>query len=152
MKSEKLTKKQKEELEKFGANTWFVEYLHKQYESKPEDVPDQWKNFFGKVEGKNKSNGEDEEVQKSFLALPSGIEMPQPGKDDELKIIAGSSQRILDNMTASLTVPVATSQRTIAVKLLEENRIVINHYLQKKNQGKISFTHLISWAILKSYR
>jgi multifunctional 2-oxoglutarate metabolism enzyme len=150
MKSEKLTKKQKEELEKFGANTWFVEYLHKQYESKPEDVPDQWKNFFGKVEGKNKSNGEDEEVQKSFLALPSGIEMPQPGKDDELKIIAGSSQRILDNMTASLTVPVATSQRTIAVKLLEENRIVINHYLQKKNQGKISFTHLISWAILKA--
>lgn len=150
MKSDKLTKKQKEELEKFGANTWFVEYLHKQYESKPDEVPEQWKNFFGKVEGKNKSNGEESREQRSLFALPSGLEMPQLGEDDELKIIAGSSQRILDNMTASLTVPVATSQRTIAVKLLEENRIVINQYLQKKSQGKISFTHLISWAILKA--
>ncbi len=150
MKSEKLTKKQKEELEKFGANTWFVEYLHKQYENKPEEVPEQWKNFFGKVEGKLKSNGEEGTEKKAFLTLPDNIEMPIPGTDDEVKVIAGSSQRILDNMTASLTVPVATSQRTIAVKLLEENRILINQYLQKKNQAKISFTHLISWAILKA--
>ena len=69
--------------------------------------------------------------------------------EDEVKVIAGSSQRILDNMNASLTIPVATSQRTIAVKLLEENRIIINQHLQRKNEGKISFTHLISWAILK---
>lgn len=150
MKSEKLTKKQKEELEKFGANTWFVEYLHKQYESKPDEVPEQWKNFFGKIEGKSKSNGEEGSEKRSFLTIPDGIEMPVPGTDDEVKVIAGSSQRILDNMTASLTVPVATSQRTIAVKLLEENRIVINQHLQKKNQGKVSFTHLISWAILKA--
>lgn len=150
MKSEKLTKKQKEELEKFGANTWFVEYLHKQYESKPDEVPEQWKNFFGKIEGKSKSNGEEGSEKRSFLTIPDGIELPVPGTDDEVKVIAGSSQRILDNMTASLTVPVATSQRTIAVKLLEENRIVINQHLQKKNQGKVSFTHLISWAILKA--
>lgn len=150
MKSEKLTKKQKEELEKFGANTWFVEYLQKQYEARPDEVPDQWKNFFGKVESKTKSNGGESSEQKSFLTLPSGIEMPQPGNDDEVKVIAGSSQRILDNMTASLTVPVATSQRTIAVKLLEENRIIINQHLKKKNKGRISFTHLISWAILKA--
>ena len=150
MKSEKLSKKQKEELEKFGANTWFVEYLHNQYENKPDEVPEQWKNFFGKVERKNKANGEDSPEQKSFLTLPTGIEMPKPGEEDEVKVIAGSTQKILDNMTASLTVPVATSQRTMAVKLLEENRIVINQYLQKKNLGKISFTHLISWAILKA--
>ncbi|MFO7525439.1 MAG: multifunctional oxoglutarate decarboxylase/oxoglutarate dehydrogenase thiamine pyrophosphate-binding subunit/dihydrolipoyllysine-residue succinyltransferase subunit [Ignavibacteriaceae bacterium] len=149
MKSDKLSKKQKEELEKFGANTWFVEYLHDQYENKPDEVPEQWKKFFGKVTGKNQSNGEDNLIQKSFLTLPAGVEMPKPGDDDELKVISGSAQKILDNMTASLTVPVATSQRTIAVKLLEENRIIINQYLQKKQLGKISFTHLISWAILK---
>jgi multifunctional 2-oxoglutarate metabolism enzyme len=150
MKPEKLSKKQKEDLEKFGANTWFVEYLHNQYEAKPEEVPEQWKNFFDKVEGKNKSNGTENKEKLSFLTLPSGIEMPQPGPDDEIKVIAGSTQKILDNMSASLTVPVATSQRTIAVKLLEENRIIINQYLQKKNLGKISFTHLISWAILRA--
>ena len=57
MKPEKLTKKQKEELEKFGANTWFVESLYKQYEQKPDEVSDQWKNFFGNVDNKNKPNG-----------------------------------------------------------------------------------------------
>jgi len=149
MKPERLTKKQKEELEKFGANTWFVEYLHKQYENKPENVSDQWKNFFGKVEGKNKSNSSNENESLSYLTLPKNMEMPKPGSDDEVKVIAGSAQRILDNMNTSLTIPVATSQRTIAVKLLEENRIVINQHLQKKNEGKVSFTHIISWAILK---
>lgn len=149
MKPERLTKKQKEELEKFGANTWFVEYLHKQYENKPENVSDQWKNFFGKVEGKNKSNSSNENESLSYLTLPKNMGMPKPGSDDEVKVIAGSAQRILDNMNTSLTIPVATSQRTIAVKLLEENRIVINQHLQKKNEGKVSFTHIISWAILK---
>jgi 2-oxoglutarate dehydrogenase E1 component len=149
MKPEKLTKKQKDELEKFGANTWFVESLYKQYEQKPDEVSDQWKNFFGNVENKNKPNGEKNAETTGFLTLPKNIEMPKPGNDDEVKVIAGSSQRILDNMNSSLTIPVATSQRTIAVKLLEENRIIINQHLQRKNEGKISFTHLISWAILK---
>ncbi len=149
MKPEKLTKKQKEELEKFGANTWFVESLYKQYEQKPDEVSEQWKNFFGNVENKNKPNGEKTTETTGFLTLPKNIELPKPGKDDEVKVIAGSAQRILDNMNSSLTIPVATSQRTIAVKLLEENRIIINQHLQRKNEGKISFTHLISWAILK---
>lgn len=148
MKTEKLSKREKEELEKFGANTWFVESLYKQYEQKPETVPDQWQNFFGNVENKNLPNAVNE--NSSFLTLPKNIEMPKPGEGDELKVIAGSAQRILDNMTASLTVPVATSQRTIAVKLLEENRILINNHLKKKNEGKISYTHIISWAILKA--
>ncbi len=148
MKSEKLSKREKEELEKFGANTWFVESLYKQYEQKPEAVPDQWQNFFGNVENKSNQNSSNENT--SYLTLPKSIEMPKPGENDEVKVIAGSAQRILDNMTASLTVPVATSQRTIAVKLLEENRIVINNHLRKKNEGKISYTHIISWAILKA--
>jgi len=52
MKSKKLTKEQQEELDKFGANTWFVEYLHKQYSESPEDVPEQWRKFFSEVGGK----------------------------------------------------------------------------------------------------
>jgi len=83
MKPEKLTKKQKEELEKFGANTWFVESLYKQYEQKPDEVSEQWKNFFGNVENKNKPNGEKTTETAGFLTLPKNIEMPKPGKDDE---------------------------------------------------------------------
>jgi 2-oxoglutarate decarboxylase len=150
MKQEKLSKREKEELEKFGANTWFVESLYKQYEQKPEEVPDQWKNFFRNIEGKNNTNNLKENEQIEYLTLPKNLETPKPGPEDEVRIIAGSSQRILDNMNTSLTIPVATSQRIIAVKLLEENRIIINQHLKKNKEGKISFTHIISWAILKA--
>ncbi|MCA2005498.1 MAG: 2-oxo acid dehydrogenase subunit E2, partial [Ignavibacterium sp.] len=152
MKKEKLSKKEIEELEKFGANTWFVEYLYKQYEQKPDEVPEQWRKFFGNIEGKNKSNGSESSSALSYLTLPSNVELPKPSEEDDLKVIAGSAQRILDNMTSSLTIPVATSQRTIPVKLLEENRVLINQHLQKRNEGKISFTHIISWAILKALK
>lgn len=152
MKKEKLSKKEIEELEKFGANTWFVEYLYKQYEQKPDEVPEQWRKFFGSVERKNKSNGSESSPSLSYLTLPSNVELPKPSDEDGLKVIAGSAQRILDNMISSLTIPVATSQRTIPVKLLEENRILINQHLQKRNEGKISFTHIISWAILKALK
>jgi len=150
MKPNELTKEQKEELEKFGANTWFVEYLHEQYEKNPSQLPDQWQKFFGKVTGKTEDNGKlDNKANGSVFDL-SGIEFPVPGDEDETQVIAGSSARILENMNYSLTIPVATSQRTIPVKLLEENRKVLNQFLKKKDAGKVSFTHLISWAILKA--
>lgn len=152
MKPNKLTKEQKEELEKFGANTWFVEYLHEQYEKNPSQLPDQWQKFFGKVTGKTENNGKTETKTNGSLFNLGGIELPMPDEGDETQVIAGSSARILDNMNFSLTVPVATSQRTIPVKLLEENRKVLNQFLKKNNAGRVSFTHLISWAILKAVK
>ena len=148
MKSSDLTKEQKEELEKFGANTWFVEYLHKQFQENPNQLPEQWQKFFGKVTGDEQNNGKTK-TGNITAGTAKNVNLPEPSEEDKLKIIAGSSARILDNMSSSLTIPVATSQRTIPVKLLEENRIIINRYLKKKNLGKISFTHLIAWAIVK---
>ena len=144
-----LTKEQKEELEKFGANTWFVEYLYKQYQENPSGVPDQWKNFFNNVNGNENGNGK---KNHSAVLTPAidRVEFPMPGENDETQIIAGSSERILENMTSSLSVPVATSQRSIPVKLLEENRMIINRYMLKRQSRKISFTHIICWAIIKA--
>ncbi len=151
MKSSDLTKEQKEELEKFGANTWFVEYLHKQFEENPDELPVQWQNFFGKVTAKEKRNGNSTAHPGSALsAFDKAIKFPTPDENDEVKVIAGSAEKILDNMSASLSIPVATSQRTIPVKLLEENRKLINQHLRKKNLGKVSFTHLIAWAIVRA--
>jgi len=149
MKKSELTQKQKEELEKFGANTWFVESLYKQYLENPSAIPDQWKNFFGNVTEGTKDNGSKNQKINSPFSF-TDFEMPKPDPDDDTQVIAGSYARILDNMNNSLTIPVATSQRTIPVKLLEENRTLINRHLTKVNQGKISYTHLISWAILKA--
>jgi 2-oxoglutarate dehydrogenase E1 component len=64
--------------------------------------------------------------------------------------LAGVPLRIAQNMAQSLTVPTATSFREVPVKLLEENRTLINGYLKASDQGKLSFTHIIGWAIVKS--
>lgn len=149
MKKTELKEKKTSELAQFGANTWFVESLFKQYQENPSSVPEQWKNFFKELTGESKDNGK---KLTASLMFTSNLEYPKPDNDDEIQIIAGSTARILDNMNNSLTVPTATSQRTIPVKLLEENRTLLNNYLQKLNQKKISFTNLISWAILKSIK
>ncbi len=157
MKKSKLTKKQIEELERFGTNTWFIEYLNNLYENKPDEVPQQWKNFFNKVEGSktkqyepDKSNGSEIAYQPPQTTANTSNLISNEENSEVRRIIAGSAQRILDNMNASLSIPVATSQRSFPVKLLEENRTIINQHLHKRGEGKISFTHIISWAILKA--
>ncbi len=69
----------------------------------------------------------------------------QPG--DPLR---GAAARIVANMEASLEVPTATSFREVPAKLLEVNRRVINGYLSRTRGGKISFTHLIGYAVVRS--
>jgi len=66
--------------------------------------------------------------------------------------IRGGSLRVAENMEASLAVPTATSYRTIPVKLLDENRRILNEYLDEDGRNRVSFTHLISWAIVCSLR
>jgi 2-oxoglutarate decarboxylase len=56
------------------------------------------------------------------------------------------------NMDISLAVPTATSIRNIPVKLLWDNRTVINNHLKRARGGKVSFTHLIGYAIVKAIK
>jgi 2-oxoglutarate dehydrogenase E1 component len=58
--------------------------------------------------------------------------------------------KIVENMEASLSLPTATSVRTIPVKVLEENRRLLNQYLAVRTGGKLSFTHIIAWALVKA--
>ncbi len=53
-------------------------------------------------------------------------------------------------MSASVFIPLATSQRTIAVKVMEENRRVINQHRSIAGKSKVSFTHIVGWAIVKA--
>jgi len=64
--------------------------------------------------------------------------------------IRGAGVAIAANMERSLTVPTATSFRNIPAKLLEVNRGVINGYRNRTGQGKVSFTHLIGYAIVRA--
>src|SRR5918994_190759 len=64
--------------------------------------------------------------------------------------LRGAAARIVQNMTASLDVPTATSFRDIPAKLLEVNRRIINGYLGRTRGGKISFTHVLGFAIVRA--
>ncbi|MCW2808757.1 MAG: 2-oxoglutarate dehydrogenase component [Marmoricola sp.] len=67
-------------------------------------------------------------------------------------VLKGAPARTVANMDASLTVPTATSVRTVPVKLLWDNRIVINNHLARARGGKVSFTHLIGYALVKALK
>jgi len=66
-----------------------------------------------------------------------------------VQTLRGMAKSLATNMDASLSVPTATSVRTIPAKLMIDNRIVINNHLKRTRGGKVSFTHLIGWAIIQ---
>ncbi len=74
------------------------------------------------------------------------------GASDQLVPLRGVAARIAENMAASLSIPVATSQRQLPVRVIEENRDIINKRRALQGRGKLSFTHLIAWAIVKSVK
>ena len=69
-----------------------------------------------------------------------------------LEPIRGVSARVVQSMEASLSVPTATSVRAIPAKLMIDNRIVINNHLKRSRGGKVSFTHIIAFAMIKAVR
>ncbi|MEO8889772.1 MAG: multifunctional oxoglutarate decarboxylase/oxoglutarate dehydrogenase thiamine pyrophosphate-binding subunit/dihydrolipoyllysine-residue succinyltransferase subunit [Jatrophihabitantaceae bacterium] len=80
-----------------------------------------------------------------------------PAKDEPAKApgavttqLRGAASRVVTNMQTSLTVPTATSVRAVPAKLLADNRVVINNHLRRSRGGKISFTHVIGFAIVRA--
>ncbi|MCP3800581.1 multifunctional oxoglutarate decarboxylase/oxoglutarate dehydrogenase thiamine pyrophosphate-binding subunit/dihydrolipoyllysine-residue succinyltransferase subunit [Allokutzneria sp. A3M-2-11 16] len=72
------------------------------------------------------------------------------GAGEEHKQLRGAAAAIAKNMEQSLSVPTATSVRAVPAKLLADNRIVINNHLKRTRGGKVSFTHLIGFAVVKA--
>jgi multifunctional 2-oxoglutarate metabolism enzyme len=77
---------------------------------------------------------------------------PAPAEGDETQVLRGAAAAVVKNMSASLEVPTATSVRAIPAKLMIDNRIVINNHLKRTRGGKISFTHLIGYALVQAVK
>jgi 2-oxoglutarate decarboxylase len=92
------------------------------------------------------------ELAKAEPAAPIKPEPKAVGATDQLIPLRGAAARIAENMTASLAIPVATSQRQIPVRIIEENRNIINKQRALQGRSKLSFTHLIAWAIVRALR
>jgi 2-oxoglutarate dehydrogenase E1 component len=143
----------------YGANIAFIEELYDQYRANPESVSASWREFFGdnNVEAGFSRPAEDDGRLKP--AAPQPAATPAPPKPTQVPSLApgatplrGAAAKIVTNMEASLGVPTATSLRTIPVKVLEENRRVINNHLALNGQSKASYTHFVAWAIVKAIK
>ena len=84
------------------------------------------------------------------VAEPDSTAGTEP--EQTVTALKGMARSLAANMDASLAVPTATSVRTIPAKLMIDNRIVINNHLKRSRGGKVSFTHLIGWAIVQAIK
>ncbi|GAA1619087.1 multifunctional oxoglutarate decarboxylase/oxoglutarate dehydrogenase thiamine pyrophosphate-binding subunit/dihydrolipoyllysine-residue succinyltransferase subunit [Brevibacterium sanguinis] len=77
---------------------------------------------------------------------------PQPAPEETITPLRGPAKLIAKNMEESLEVPTATSVRALPAKALIDNRIVINSHLKRTRGGKVSFTHLIGFAVIRALK
>src|SRR5512132_108984 len=136
------------EFEDLGANSGLVEDLYARYVEDPASVPEGWREFFDERGAPEHSPSPPPQPPSPAPSAPAA---PPPQADGDRPVpIRGATARIVENMEASLAVPTATSVRTVPAKLLEVNRQILNNHLARTGGAKVSFTHLISYAVLKA--
>ena len=84
------------------------------------------------------------------LAAHPAHDLEGDGCEDSSIRLKGAAARTAKNMDDSLSMPTATSARAVPAKVLIENRAVINSHLARTRGGKVSFTHLIGWAVVEA--
>ncbi|MGI8745956.1 MAG: multifunctional oxoglutarate decarboxylase/oxoglutarate dehydrogenase thiamine pyrophosphate-binding subunit/dihydrolipoyllysine-residue succinyltransferase subunit [Bryobacteraceae bacterium] len=137
----------------FGINSWLEDELYQQYLHDRKAVDESWKAIFesngqGTLAKQVSVNGSP--APSATPAAASPVPAHQALAGEQLVPLRGPAARIAENMTASLSIPLATSQRVMAVKVIDENRRVLNEHRGLAGQGKISYTHIIAWAIVQA--
>jgi len=147
----------------FGThNAAFVQVMYEQYLRDPSSVGEEWRSLFDNgafadlpviattreevLRETGSEKRETEPVGAPTAASPVS-HVPSPG----LTPITGPAARLVQNMTDSLTVPTATSFREITVDVLDARRRELNTQLAAAGK-KVSFTHLIGFAIVRAAR
>ncbi len=161
-----------------GPNAWLVDEMYEQYLANPGSVSESWRDFFADYQrdsdvtasvvdkalparGRTGDTTQVEAVRAGAAptapaaAAPEGAARSTGISADGTvevpgEVLRGAGAAIVRNMEASLAVPTATSFREVPAKLLEINRRIINGYLGRTRGGKVSFTHLIGFAIVRA--
>ncbi len=153
----------------FGPNEWLVDEIRQQFLADRTSVDPAWWEFF---EGTSPSPAPaaPEAAPAAPVAAPEApvaapvaapaapVAAPEAPvaapvsapASAETTILKGTAARVVDNMEASLTVPTATSVRSVPAKLMIDNRTVINNALARGRGGKVSFTHIIGYAMVRA--
>ncbi len=152
-----------------GPNAWLVDEMRSRWAADPASVDPLWRAEFERTAGNPSPESRPTTIDTSATVVspppadppasrtPAGNVEPSPtaasteaSADRPGDQIRGVGARIVTNMEASLEVPTATSFREVPAKLLEVNRKIINGYLGRKQGGRVSFTHIIGYAIVRA--
>jgi 2-oxoglutarate dehydrogenase E1 component len=87
-------------------------------------------------------------TKEDVLAASNGGAATAP-TSGEAKAIRGPAAMLASAMNESRAVPTATSFRTVAVDTLDAKRKALNGVLKERGM-KVSFTHLVAWAIVEA--
>ncbi|GAB2555701.1 multifunctional oxoglutarate decarboxylase/oxoglutarate dehydrogenase thiamine pyrophosphate-binding subunit/dihydrolipoyllysine-residue succinyltransferase subunit [Leucobacter ruminantium] len=165
----------------FGANAWLVEEMWKQFQVDKNSVDQAWWSTLEKYGASQQAaDAAPAAAREPAPATASISTATQPARTtnaaprvapipadaprtnaganrealeaDQITPLRGMARTLSKNMDQSLAVPTATSVRTIPAKLLIDNRIVINSNLRRSRGGKVSFTHLIGWALIQTLK
>ncbi len=120
--------------EKFGVNAGYVESLFDQWRTDAATVDPEWARWF----------------ERSAPAVEPGVKGPMETDEEMAEPLRGVAAKIAANMEASLEVPTATTVRTLPVKVLDENRRVLNQHMAVRALGKASYTHLVAYALVRA--
>ncbi|MFL5491910.1 MAG: 2-oxo acid dehydrogenase subunit E2, partial [Gemmatimonadales bacterium] len=148
------------------ANAGFAQAIYEEFLRDPTAVDPEWRRLFesGVVGQRDGQQGSGAAGQRQSTPVESNSgstaigpsapasTAPLPRGPAALPI-KGPAAKLVANMTESLTVPTATTFRELAVGNLEAQRRQLNAALQAAGRNeKISFTHLIAYAIVQATR
>ena len=133
-------------------------YAPAQYLADPQSVSEAWRSFF-ETDVLPQPSAAPAAVSAAPVAAPAAATVATAAVAPaataaaapvEGEVIRGAGAAIAANMTKSLEVPTATSFRNVPARLLEVNRQGINAYRSRAGLGKVSFTHIIAYAIVRA--
>src|SRR5438552_5234339 len=142
----------------------FVQAMYEEYLRDPASVGREWRELFdnGKlaelpiIRGAGSQDtgvGAASPAQQPTKTAPASpapdARLPAPQAPPGATPITGPAARLVANMTESLTVPTATSFRDISATVPDTRRKALNAQLAATG-NKISFTHLIGYAIVQA--
>ena len=154
----------------FGPNAWLVDDMYDRYRADPTSVSESWREFFadyrppaadadrGLVGAPAPARANGTAPAPTTGGAPAAAPTngtgarPTSPEGPPAEVLRGAAGRIVANMEASLGVPTATSVRVVPAKLLEVNRTIVNDQLARTTGGKVSFTHLIGYAVVRGMR
>ncbi|MBM4178768.1 MAG: multifunctional oxoglutarate decarboxylase/oxoglutarate dehydrogenase thiamine pyrophosphate-binding subunit/dihydrolipoyllysine-residue succinyltransferase subunit [Ignavibacteria bacterium] len=145
-------------------NSAYVDELYFEYLKDPSSVSADWQTFFATYTPENPAQNSispspvpatpvvkaQPAVVASAAVSSNGSRIPALLEGDAVTPLSSIGGKIAQNMEASLNVPTATSVRSVPVKALEENRRIANIYLARNRRNKLSFTHILAWAVVKA--